>query len=93
MLNRSASPISREIARNCGGTNYSGRYAQQRRVRRRWQARPLLKRVGGNLLFESIQAPSSKVGDRREQTANFLSIYVRLPEIEGRSSLDPEGAL
>lgn len=54
VLNRSASTISREIARNIGGNGYSCRYAQQRRVRRRRHARPPPKLVAGNPLFESI---------------------------------------
>ena len=48
VLNRSASTISREITRN------SCRYAQQRRVRRRRNARPPPKLVAGNRLFEAI---------------------------------------
>jgi len=54
VLHRSASTISREIARNSGGNGYSCRYAQQRRVRRRRHARPAPKLVAGNPLFESI---------------------------------------
>lgn len=54
VLNRSASTISREIARNSGGNGYSCRYAQQRRERRRRHARPQPKLVAGNPLFESI---------------------------------------
>ena len=54
VLNRSAATISREIARNSGGNGYSCRYAQQRRVRRRRNARPPPKLVAGNRLFESI---------------------------------------
>jgi IS30 family transposase len=54
VLNRSASTISREIARNSGGTGYSCRYALQRRVRQRRYARPVLKLVTGNALFKTI---------------------------------------
>lgn len=48
VLNRSASTISREIARNAGGNGYSCRYAQQRQVRRHRQGRPAPKLVAGN---------------------------------------------
>ena len=54
VLNRSASTISREITRNSGGTGYSCRYAQQRRVRRRRYAMPGPKLVAGNPLFKTI---------------------------------------
>jgi IS30 family transposase len=54
MLNRAASTISREIERNAGGASYSCRYAQQRRTRRRCQARPAAKLVAGNALFKLI---------------------------------------
>ena len=54
VLNRSASTISREIARNSGGIGYSCRYAQQRRVRRRRYAMPGPKLVAGNPLFKTI---------------------------------------
>lgn len=54
LLNRSAATISREIARNSGGSGYSCRYAQQRHVRRRRYGRPTPKLVAGNPLFESI---------------------------------------
>jgi len=54
VLGRSASTISREIARNCGGGSYSCRYAQQRQIRRRRQGRPGPKLVTGNALFEAI---------------------------------------
>ena len=56
VLNRSAGTISREIARNSGGSGYSCRYAQQRQVRRRRHGRPAPKLVAGNPLFESITA-------------------------------------
>ena len=56
MLNRAASTISREIERNAGGGGYSCRYAQQRRERRRCQARPAAKLVVGNALFEVIKS-------------------------------------
>jgi len=54
VLNRSAATISREIARNSGGTGYSCRYAQQRHVRRRRHGRAAPKLIAGNPLFESI---------------------------------------
>jgi IS30 family transposase len=54
VLNRSASTISREITRNSGGTGYSCRYAQQRRVRRRRYTMPVPKLVAGNPLFKTI---------------------------------------
>ena len=54
ILNRCAATISREIARNSGGSGYSCRYAQQRQLRRRRHARPAPKLIAGNLLFESI---------------------------------------
>lgn len=54
VLNRSAATISREIARNSGGSGYSCRYAQQRQVRRRRHGRPAPKLIAGNPLFESI---------------------------------------
>ncbi len=56
VLNRSAATISREIARNSGGSGYSCRCPQQRRVRRRRHGRPAPKLVAGNALFESITA-------------------------------------
>ena len=56
VLNRSAGTISREIARNSGGSGYSCRYAQQRQVRRRRHGRPAPRLVAGNPLFESITA-------------------------------------
>lgn len=52
VLNRSAATISREIARNSGGSGYSCRYAQPRRGRGRRHARPQPKLVAGNRLFE-----------------------------------------
>ena len=54
VLGRSASTISREIGRNCGGGSYSCRYAQQRQIRRRRQCRPAPKLDVDNALFESI---------------------------------------
>jgi IS30 family transposase len=54
VLNRSAATISREIARNSGGSGYSCRYAQQRHVRRRRHGRPAPKLIAGNPLFDSI---------------------------------------
>ena len=55
VLNRSASTISREIARNGGGGAYSCRFAQQRHVRKRRHGRPPSKLVVGNTLFASVQ--------------------------------------
>ena len=54
VLGRSASTISREIGRNCGGGSYSCRYAQQRHLRRLRQCRPAPKLVVDNALFETI---------------------------------------
>ena len=56
ILKRSPSTISREIERNCGGSSYSCRFAQQRHVRRRRHSRPAPKLVVGNALFESVRA-------------------------------------
>ena len=55
VLKRSASTISREIARNGGGVAYSCRFAQQRHVRKRRHGRPPPKLVVGNTLFRSVQ--------------------------------------
>jgi transposase, IS30 family len=56
MLNRAASTISRELARNQPGPHYSCQHAQQRRDRRRLQARPARKLVASNALFKTIAA-------------------------------------
>ncbi len=54
VLGRSAATISREIARNAGGSGYSCRYAQQRQQRRRRHARARPKLAAGNALFETV---------------------------------------
>ncbi len=54
MLNRPASTISRELARNQPGPHYSCHFAQQRRDRRRRLARPAAKLVMGNALFQIV---------------------------------------
>lgn len=56
ILNRSASTISRELARNQPGPIYSCFFAQQRYERRKQFARPAAKLVAGNSLFETITA-------------------------------------
>lgn len=54
ILNRSASTISREIARNAPGSSYSCSFAQQRFVRRRRFGRPAPKLQPGNALFKQV---------------------------------------
>lgn len=54
VLDRSASTICREIARNAPGPSYSCRFAQQRHERRQGFARPTRKLVAGNALFETV---------------------------------------
>lgn len=55
ILKRSASTISREIARNAPSGSYSCTFAQQRFVRRRRFARPAPKLQAGNDLFEQVR--------------------------------------
>ena len=54
ILNRAASTISREIARNAPGDSYSCSFAQQRFMRRRRFGRPAPKLQPGNALFEQV---------------------------------------
>ena len=54
ILNRSASTISREIARNAPSGSYSCSFAQQRFVRRRRFGRPAPKLQAGSALFEQV---------------------------------------
>jgi len=54
VLDRCASTICREIARNAPGPSYSCRFAQQRYERRQGFARPACKLVAGNALFETV---------------------------------------
>ena len=54
ILNRSASTISREIARNAPLSTYSCSFAQQRYVRRRRFGRPAPKLQAGSALFAQV---------------------------------------
>jgi len=54
ILNRPASTISREIARNAPSVTYSCSFAQQRYMRRRRFSRPAAKLQQGSPLFESV---------------------------------------
>jgi transposase, IS30 family len=75
MLNRAASTIGREIERNAGGVSYRCRYAQQRRERRRCQARPVAKLGAGNALFEIIRSELHRHWSPQQIAARLAKLH------------------
>ena len=75
MLNRAASTISGELDRNQPGPHYSCHHAQQRRDRRRCQARPGPKLVVGNALFETITALLRRRLSPRQIAAQLAKLH------------------
>ena len=75
MLNRAASTISGELDRNQPGPHYSCHHAQQRRDRRRCQARPAPKLVVGNALFETITALLRRRLSPRQIAAQLAKLH------------------
>ena len=75
MLNRAASTISRELVRNQPGPHYSCYFAQQRRDRRRRQARPAPKLVAHNPLFEAIAAQLRQRWSPRQIAARLAKLH------------------
>lgn len=73
ILNRSASTISREIARNAPSGPYSCSFAQQRFVRRRRFGRPAPKLQAGNALFEQVRQMLQRHWSP-EQVAHHLAL-------------------
>ena len=75
VLNCSAATISREIARNSGGSGYSCCYAQMRGVRRRRYARPQPKLVAGNRLFESMTELLRQLWSPQQIAAHLAKLH------------------
>ena len=75
MLGRDSSTISRELARNQPGPHYSCHHAQQRRDRRRRQARPAPKLVASNALFETIAALLRQRWSPRQIAARLAKLH------------------
>jgi transposase, IS30 family len=75
MLNRAASTISRELVRNQPGPHYSCQFAQQRRDRRRQQARPAPKLVADNALFETVAALLRQSWSPRQIAARLAKLH------------------
>ena len=75
MLGRDSSTISRELARNQPGPHYSCCHAQQRRDRRRRQARPAPKLVASNALFETIAALLRQRWSPRQIAARLAKLH------------------
>ena len=75
MLNRAPSTISGELLRNQPGPHYSCQYAQQRRDRRRRQARPAPKLVACNALFETVAALLRQRWSPRQIAARLAKLH------------------
>jgi transposase, IS30 family len=75
MLNRPPSTISRELDRNQPGPHYSCQFAQQRRDRRRREARPAPKLVVGNALFETMATLLRQYWSPRQIAAQLAKLH------------------
>ena len=75
ILNRSASTVSREIARNAPGGSYSCSFAQQRFVRRRRFGRPAPKLQPGNRLFESVTELLGRLWSPQQIAAHLAKLH------------------
>jgi transposase, IS30 family len=100
MLERSASSVSREIARNKGGANYNCAPAHSRAQRRRAFARPAPKLVAGTALFGQVHAllklkwsPQQVAGHLRTQHPSERAKHVSHETIYTTIYAQPKGDL